>query len=455
MINKLIYPVLTMIAAGALTLMAEESPSQTPAAMLTLQNKNYSLKRVLAYETMANREDAIAIVFSAQAISPEKLKEARDEEKEGGDAIFNRPFLKLLFTKTGEFKYWSAAAGGTSIGRSRDNVTGELKTQDGRAIGKATQPLNKEAMFPSSFDLQFDVPLLKAGDSLPASTAKKGGPAADVKPTVSGVFKGNGKDAKLAYVSARWGEPFSGKAGIVLIFTEKDHSKARKPDFDASFGKFGSALIISLFEDGQIYSCQVAHSAHQKQGFSSTGNIEATDFAYGAGKVEGEITTSGQLDTFGETWEVDLKFVAPLGEIPKELQPAPEKKEPEKEEKTASTKSSDDEADDDSDNEPSTHPGDGIKAKDLALTTDATDVEYKKLVGYIAFKSKSDVKSVCAELAKNLKAQGWTTDGHDMVQPQSSILRRKRAAATLTIFVKPESGGGSEVKLMTVGLSWE
>jgi len=34
------------------------------------------------------------------------------------------------------------------------------------------------------------------------------GPAANVPPTVSGVFKGNGKDAKIAFVSARWGEPF-------------------------------------------------------------------------------------------------------------------------------------------------------------------------------------------------------------------------------------------------------
>ena len=47
----------------------------------------------------------------------------------------------------------------------------------------------------------------------------------------------------------------------------------------AMFGKFGSALIISLHEDGQIYSCQVVHSAHQKQGFSSIGNIEATEFS--------------------------------------------------------------------------------------------------------------------------------------------------------------------------------
>ena len=72
----------------------------------------------------------------------------------------------------------------------------------------------------------------------------------------------------------------------------------------------------------------------------------------------------------------------------------------------------------------------------------------------LAFKSKSNVKSVCAELAAGLQAQGWKTDGRDMVNPQSSILRRKQGEASLTIFVKP-SNGGSEVKMMTEGLSWD
>ena len=50
--------------------------------------------------------------------------------------------------------------------------------------------------------------------------------------------------------------------------------------------------------------------------------------------------------------------------------------------------------------------------------------------------------------------QGWANDGADLVQPTSSILKRKRGAATLTIFVKPENGG-SEVKMFTEGLAWE
>ena len=162
--------------------------------------------------------------------------------------------------------------------------------------------------------------------------------------------------------------------------------------------------------------------------------------------MEGVLATDGQLDIFGETWEVNLKFVAPLGEIPKEFQPAESKK-----------------SEEDAADKPMTEPGekaapepakDQLNVKDLALTKDASDVEYKALVEHVLFKSKANVKAVCAELAANLKAQGWTKEDSDMITPASSILKRKRGDAALTIFVKPENGG-SEVKIFTEGLSWD
>jgi hypothetical protein len=446
-------------AMSAMTVFAEEGTTKTGEGTLMLEKKNYPLKHALAYETTIDNEQAIAVVLSGQAVAGEKLKETKEAEKDGGDGDFNRPYLKLVFKPSGELKYWGAAAGGTMLGRRSGSATGELKQQGGRVIGKASQPNETEGMFPNGFDARFDVALLKPGDSLPASTARKGGPAANVKPTVTGIFKGNGKDAKLGYVSARWGEPFSGKTGIELVFTEKDHSKDKKPDTSAMFGRFGSALIISLHEDGQIYGCQVVHSAHQKQGFSSIGNIEATEFAYENGKVEGELTTNGQVDTFGETWEVKVKFLAPLGETPKEFQVAESKK---PEQTQASTKSGntpktdewDDDENDDDDVAAAQPKGAGLNVKDLALTKDAADVEYKTLVEQLAFTSKLPVKSACADLAANLKAQGWANDGRDLITPNSSILKRKRGAANLTIFVKPENGG-SKVSMMTDGLSWD
>ena len=440
------------VIGGAVTLFAQQGskPAKAGEGTLMLQDKNYSLTHALAYETTINEEEMISVVLSGQAISSEKLKEAKEKEKDSGFTDFTKPFLKLDFANGGQLKFWSAAAGGTSLGRrGAGKATGELKVQDGRLSGKASQPRDTDGMFATGFDVRFDVALLRGGDSLPSS--KKPGPAANVKPSVTGVFKGNGKDAKLASVSAHWREPFSDKPSMVLVFTEKDHSKDKKPDFSAGFGKFGSALVVSLHEDGDIFGCEVAHSALKHQNFSSIGKIRTNDFEYADGQVKGELTTDGPDDIFGETWEVNVKFVAPLGEIPKEFQPAASKK-PEQDatDKQATTEST-------------TEPGekaapkpaeDELPVRNLALTKDASDVEYKELVEHVLFKSKANVKSVCAELSANLKAQGWTKDGSDLVTPASAILKRKRGDAALTIFVKPESGG-SEVKMFTEGLAWD
>ena len=67
-----------------------------------VQDKNYPLTHALAYETTMDDAERIVVVLSGQAISAEKLKEARAEEKDGHDASFNRPYLKLVFTKAGE-----------------------------------------------------------------------------------------------------------------------------------------------------------------------------------------------------------------------------------------------------------------------------------------------------------------------------------------------------------------
>jgi len=448
MSKKFICLVVIGSMVGAGTIVAQENAT---GGTLMLEKKTYPLTKAVAFETTIDDEDAIAVVLSGKAIPSEKIKEARENDKRSRDTDFGRPFLKLVFKKSGELKHWSAAAGGTMLGRHSSKASGELQVKDGRVSGKASQPNETEGTFPSGFDVRFDVALLKAGDTLPATVVKKPGPAANVKPTVTGVFKGNGKEAQLAFVSARWGEPFSGKAGIVLVFSEKDHSKDKRPDWNVAFGKFGSGLVISLHEDGTIYGCQVAHSAHKHQGFSSTGNIETNDFTVADGKAEGEITTNGQHDTFGDTWEVKIKFVAPLGEIPKEFQVPESKKVEVKPASTPNEKSPTVETDD----EPGTQPaGPKLKVKDLALTKDATNVEYQTVVEHVIFKSKSDVKKVCGELAAALKVQGWKSDGADMIQAQSSILKRTRGEASLTIFVKPDNGG-SQVQIFTEGLSWE
>jgi hypothetical protein len=452
MAKKLISLLAFTAGIGIATLVAQEKAAKAGEGTLMVQDKNYPLKHALAYETRMDEAERIVVVLSGQAISAEKLKEARAEEKNGHDASFNRPYLKLAFTKAGELSHWSAGAGISFMSKGPSGVSAELKSKDGRAIGKASQPNETTGDFHSGFDVRFDVKLLAAGESLPP--AKKPGPAANVKPSVTGLFKGNGKEAKLAYVSAHWREPFSDKPSMVLVFTEKDHSKDTKPDFNAAFGKFGSALIISLHEDGGIFGCEVVHSAHKKQGFSSVGQIKTDNFEFTDGKVEGELTTDGQAEVFGETWEVKLKFVAPLGEIPREFQVPDAKKTDETKTDKPTKQSTRDDSDDDSEKPKSQPAADQLKVKDLAVTKDATDVEYKAVVEHVLFKSKSNTKAVCAELTANLMAQGWTKDGSDLITPASSILKRKRGDASLTIFVKPE-GGGSQVQIFTEGLSWD
>src|SRR5260370_23968890 len=227
------------VISSSATLFAQEGtkPANVGEGTLMLKGKNYPLKHALAYETTVDGEEGIAVFVSGPAISNEKLNEARKSEKKGEPSDFRRPYVKLEFTKAGAFKCWGAGAGDISLGRrSSSNATGELKLQDGRVIGKANQPNETEGMFPSGLDVRFDVQLLRVGESLPPS--KKPGSAADVKPSVTGVFKANGKDAKLAFLSAHWREPFADKPSIVLVLTEKDHSKDKKPAVNAAFCKF-------------------------------------------------------------------------------------------------------------------------------------------------------------------------------------------------------------------------
>jgi hypothetical protein len=455
MVKKFMNLLVATIALGGATTLSAQT--KTGEGTMMLQDKNFTLSHGLAYEAEVNGDAVIAVVVSGQAISNEDLTKSKESEKKGGFADFKRPYLILNFAKTGELKSWSAATSNTSIGnRSAGKATGELKLQDGKVTGKASQPRDAEGMFPTAFDVRFDAKLLAAGESLPATAVKKPGPAANIRPTVTGMFKGNGKEAKIAYVSAHWQEPFSDKPSMKLVFTEKDHSKVKKPDFDANFGKFGNALIISLHEDGSIFGCQVVHSAHKKQGFSSIGQIRTNNFKYEDGKVEGELLTDKELEFFGDIWEVNLKFVAPLGEIPKEFQVPDSKKPDEKTTTKPKSQTSDDAEDEDDDEKPAaTKPAaDQLKVKDLAITKDATDIEYKEMVEHVHFKSKASTKAVCTELTANLKAQGWTTDGRDLITPASSILKRKRGEAGLTIFVKPD-GGGSQVQIFTEGLAWD
>ena len=163
----------TTAIGGVATLFAQEpGTAKAGEGTLMVQDKNYPLTHALAYETTMDEAERIVVVLSGQAISAEKLKEARAEEKDGHDASFNRPYLKLEFTKAGELSHWSAGAGISFMSKGPSQVSAELKSQDGRVIGKASQPNETEGNFHSGFDVHFDVALLGIGESLPAAKSR-------------------------------------------------------------------------------------------------------------------------------------------------------------------------------------------------------------------------------------------------------------------------------------------
>lgn len=123
---------------------------------------------------------------------------------------------------------------------------------------------------------------------------------------VSGTFTGNGKEAKLAFVTSMKSD--FGKDNTTIIFTEKDASKEKNPETAAMFNRCGSALIITVTPEGKVVGCQVCHEAHKKSGFNDIGTLETKDFKVVDGKVKGQFTTNGVKETFGEKWEVKLTF---------------------------------------------------------------------------------------------------------------------------------------------------
>ena len=125
---------------------------------------------------------------------------------------------------------------------------------------------------------------------------------------VSGTYRANGKDAKLAYALAVKHEPFGGKEAVTIIFSEKDPSTEKRPDITASFGKLGSALIVTLTRDGSVIGCEVAHSALKHSGASTIGRLKSQDFKWQGGMLKGRLTTGGPADLFDEKWEADLTF---------------------------------------------------------------------------------------------------------------------------------------------------
>lgn len=407
--------------------------SPTNQGSLTIGARRTIYKSVVAFRGKASGESRIIVLATRQGLTAdaaEKVKGAGAEEMISG---LDAPYLKAVFSENGELQCLAGEGSNSSFLERKDPLEGKATIADGRIRGALK--LIKPGDFGKEVALDFDVPI--DAEVKVAAPAKLEPP---VKPTVTGKFIGNGKNAAIKFVTVEEHEEFSGKPAITLIFTEKNPATVKKPSFDAGFGKLGSALILNVHYDGAIFGCQVAHSAHSKQGFSALGETAMVDFEIVGGNVTGEVSTGKTLEFFGDTWDIDLKFAAPL---PEKLRNAPAAAPKPVSSETREMKK-----------EPKAPAGPRIAARKLPLPSDATDVEFKQIVEQIHFASPRSVETVAKELSAKLKQQGWKESGRDLVGKASAILKREQGEAKLTIMVQPKAGGSS-VKLFTEKLEWE
>jgi hypothetical protein len=257
-----------------------------------------------------------------------------------------------------------------------------------------------------------------------------------VKATVTGKFSGNGKAAAIKFVTVYEREAFSGKDAIQLIFSEKDPAGSKRPAMDAMFGKLGSSITLSVHHDGNIFGCEVSHSAHTKRGFSSIGVIKMQDFKLAGGNVSGRVSTGGETDSFGEKWDVDLTFAAPLPDKLRNPAPKPTTVEPTLAKEEAKAPS-----------------GPMIAAQSIPLPSDAKDVDYKGAVNQIHCTSARKVDAVAKELAVAFKQKGWTEGSGSLMGKTNAILKREKGTAKLTIMVQP-AASGSAVKIFADGVDF-
>ncbi len=429
----LLWPIAVSLCA---IFFPQPTGAQSPANQgnLSVNGRRIVYKNVVAVRGKYYGEGRIMVLATGQPVSADVIKKVKETgAEENLDVEVKQPYLKAVFMDDGSLRCLIGMGGNTSFGERGPPLEGQATIADGRIRGSVKAVRTGD--FAKEVSLTFDVPI--------DAEVKVAGPEKldpPVKPTVSGQFVGNGNGSQVKYVWVEEHEPFNGQEAVSLIFTEKDPAAARKPSLDAAFGKLGSAVRLSVHRDGGIFGCEVSHSAHRKQGFTSLGQIHMVEFEIAGGNVTGHVSTGGVLDTFGEKWEVDLKFAAPL---------------PEKLRNTVATSSKPAtiEPRESARKEPKTPAGPRIAARALPLPKDATDVQFKQLVEHIQFSSTLPVEAVAREFSANLKQQGWKDGSGSLVGKKNAILKREQGDAKLTIMVQPVAAG-SVVKIFTEGLDW-
>lgn len=421
---------LCTILAAAGSGWGEGTPNK---ATLTVGGQTKNFSQFVVIRGKLSGEPRIMVIASMQPLSAAVLKEvSRKEADESVDAEVDGPYVKGVFSNAGELTFLYGHTERSSFGQTCGPDDGSASIEGGRIKGNVQ--IETDGTFARKLTWTFDLPL-------DAGTPAAGAPTFDppVKPTVSGTFVGNGKNAKLGYVTAVYHEPFSDRESVTLVFTEKDPGKDTKPQIKASFGHYGSALIISVNNTGGIFGCEVAHSAHEKSPFAAIGSTNMEEFDMSKGNVKGHITTNGEVDTFDQKWQIDLSFAAPL---PAEYR-VPRKQE---------ISFRDEEEDEEEENEEEIVAT--ISVMDVPLPKNAADVNYSKLVKQVKFNSASSVSAVTKELSAALRAKGWAGNNDRAMGVTNAILKGTKENASVTIMVKP-AGTGSTGVIFSENLKWD
>lgn len=411
--------------------------------------QKFNFKKFVAVRGESYGEKRIIVLATAQPVPKEELEKVGEKDAQDNvDAEVDQPYLKAVFEEGGELKALYGQGGGLSFGKSGEGLEGKATITGERIQGEVRNV--EEGDFAREVTMKFDLPI--GIGEMKEEPVKLEPP---VKPSVSGTYTAGGKGANLKFVTVQDREEFGGKEAIRLVFTEQDPKGSKDPQFDAGFGKFGNALILSVDTSGGIFGCEVAHKGHSKAPFSAIGVIRMEEFDLSTGNAIGKVTTGGEDDFFGETWSAELTFAAPLTETMRKamVEGKPKKEEEKKTAKTKSSKKKKKPAAVSEEMEEEESKGSGIAVKKLALPEGAKKVEYKKLVEHIIFETDKPVKETAEAFSKSLAGQGWEDGAGGLIGVKNAILKKEQGEANLTIMISP-TATGSLVKIFTEGLDW-
>ena len=132
--------------------------------------------------------------------------------------------------------------------------------------------------------------------------------------TVDGVYRVDGKEAKISFARSYKGEPFNNQPTIEIALTEKDATNAKGPPM-FWHDKYGGAVVVTLTKEADGYhviGSTFLHSALKDGSGNGIGFVSLKDAKEANGEIAGELVTNPNTTLFDQKLDVDLKFKVPM-----------------------------------------------------------------------------------------------------------------------------------------------